>query len=144
MKLEIRKVQDTREIYGLMARMDFPYNYETDFNTWEKSYLNDIDGDGRTLFSEPVTIGAYSGSEPVGFIQYGKTSFGFDSNGEISDAVSYPVIRNFYFPKEQEEAGNILLNEAVNALSDISADRIYAFYHYFGMSCYARHGKLSG
>ncbi|MGN0655675.1 MAG: GNAT family N-acetyltransferase [Ruminiclostridium sp.] len=142
MEIEIRKVQDTREIYDYMEKMIFPYNYETDYKTWEKSYLYDIDGDGRTLFSELETIGAYSDRKLVGFIQFGKTAFGFDSNGEISDAVSYPAIRNFYFPEEQTEVGYSLMNEAVNALSDGSSDRIYAFFHYFGMSCYARHGKL--
>lgn len=35
----------------------------------------------------------------------------------------------------------MLLNEALKAISDTS-ERIYAFFHYFGMSCYARHGKL--
>lgn len=34
-----------------------------------------------------------------------------------------------------------MLNEAVDALSD-RTDRIYAFFHYFGMSCYARYVKL--
>ncbi|MGN1135217.1 MAG: GNAT family N-acetyltransferase [Oscillospiraceae bacterium] len=142
MKIEIKKVQDTREIYDHMAKMTFPYNYETDHKTWERSYLYDIDGDGRTLFSELETIGAYSDSKLIGFIQYGKTAFGFDGSGEISDAVFYPIIRNFYFPEEQMEVGNSLMNEAVNALSDVSADKTYAFFHYFGMSCYARHGKL--
>ena len=51
------------------------------------------------------------------------------------------MIRNFYFDESQKEAGMKLLNEAVKALSN-TADRIYAFFHYFGMSCYARHGKL--
>ena len=55
--------------------------------------------------------------------------------------VSYPVIRNFYFPDEQKEVGIMLLSETVNALLD-NSDRVYAFFHYFGMFCYARHGKL--
>ena len=143
MKIEIKKVQDIREIYDYMAKMTFPYHYKADYKIWEKSYLYDIDGNGRILFSELETMGAYSDGKLAGFIQYGKTAFGFDSNGEISDAVSYPIIRNFYFSEEQKDIGNSLMNEAVYALSGISADRIYAFFHYFGMSCYARHGKLS-
>ena len=51
------------------------------------------------------------------------------------------MIRNFYFGESQKEAGMKLLNEAVKALSN-TADIIYAFFHYFGMSCYACHGKL--
>ena len=48
-------------------------------------FLYVVDGEGRGLFSDLSTIGAYSGSELIGFIQYGKTAFGFDDNGEISD-----------------------------------------------------------
>lgn len=68
---------------------------------------------------------------------------GFDKDGAIRDTISLPVIRSFYFDKEQEEAGVRLLQEAVKAFSD-GADRIYAFFHYFGMSCYARHDKMPG
>lgn len=74
------------------------------------------------------------------FVQYGKTAFGFDDRGEISAEVSYPVIRNLYFEKENAQAGKILLDEAMKKLG--GSDRVYAFFHYFGMSCFARHGKL--
>lgn len=141
MKFELKKAVNSREIYDYMINLTFPYNYEAEFNTWEKSYLYDIDGEGRTLFSDLTTVGAYLGSKLVGFIQYGRTAFGFDENGEISDTVFYSVIRNFYFDESQKEAGIQLLNEAVKALSNTTG-RIYAFFHYFGMSCYARHGKL--
>ena len=60
----------------------------------ERSYLYDTDGEGRTLFSDLTTVGAYFGGKLVGFIQYGRTSFGFDENGEISNTVFYSVIRN--------------------------------------------------
>ena len=33
-----------------------------------------------------------------------------------------------------------LLNEAVKGLN--AKERVYAFFHYFGMTCFARHGKL--
>lgn len=141
MSIKLNKVSHLKEIYDYMVKLDFPYNYEVDFNTWEKSYLYDVDGEGRTLFSELTTIGAYIDDKLTGFIQYGKTAFGFDDNGEIADTISYSVVRNFYFFNEHKEVGTELLNEAVNDLSD-KTDRIYAFFHYFGMSCYARHGKL--
>ncbi|MGN0696520.1 MAG: GNAT family N-acetyltransferase [Oscillospiraceae bacterium] len=132
-----------RDIYEYMKKLTFPYNYETEYKAWESAFLYDIDGSGRTLFSDLETITAYSDGKLTGFVQYGRSAFGFDSSGDISDAVSYPIIRSFYFSEEHPEVGNSLINEAVNALSEISSDRIYAFFHYFGMSCYARHGKLS-
>lgn len=38
------------------------------------------------------------------------------------------------------DAGELLLNEAMESLG--TNERIYVFFHYFGMSCFARHGKL--
>lgn len=141
MNIELKEVVNSRDIYNYMVNLSFPYHYEVDFDTWEKSYLYDVDGDGRTLFSDLTTVGAYLDDKLTGFIQYGKAAFGFDDHGEISDAVSYPVIRNFNFLEAQKKVGTMLLNETVDALLD-TADRVYAFFHYFGMSCYARHGKL--
>lgn len=140
MKFTLKPVAHTREIYHFMQAISFPYRYEADFSTWENSYLHDTDGEGRTLFSQLATIGAYAESKLIGFVQYGTTAFGFDENGGISIAVSYSVIRNFYCINE--DAANALLTHAVSVLSKNSPNRIYAFFHYFGMSCYARHGKL--
>ena len=71
MTIELKNIVNTREIYDYMVNLSFPYNYEVEFDTWEKSYLYDIDGEGRTLFSDLTTIGAYLGSKLIGFIQYG-------------------------------------------------------------------------
>ena len=141
MTFELKDTVNPREIYDYMMKLTFPYKYEVEYHIWEKSYLYDIDGEGRLLFTDLTTIGAYLGGQLTGFIQYGRTALGFDENGEISNTISYSVIRNFYFDETQKEAGNILLNEAFNDLWNATG-RIYAFFHYFGMSCYARHGKL--
>lgn len=141
MKFEWKEVMDLREIYEYMMNLSFPYNYEVEYDVWERSYLYDVDGEGRTLFANLTTKGAYLDGKLIGMIQYGRTAFGFDENGEISDKVFYSVIRNFYFNEMQKDAGIELLNEAKKAFSNTS-ERIYAFFHYFGMSCCARHGKL--
>ncbi|MDD6305636.1 MAG: hypothetical protein PUA75_01600 [Clostridiales bacterium] len=60
-----------------MVNLSFPYHYEVDFDTWETSYFYDMDGDGRTLFSDLTTVGAYLDDKLTGFIQYGKTAFGY-------------------------------------------------------------------
>lgn len=95
----------------------------------------DVDGDGRTLFSELKTD-----STGHGLIQYGWTAFGFDDSGEISSAVHYPVIRQFCFDPGFPEEGKALLEGAMAALD--AGERVYAFFHYFGMSACGRHGKL--
>lgn len=116
--MELRKVENPKEIYDAMEKLSFPYHYKAGFETWEKSYLYDTDGESRTLFSELTTIGAHGEGGLAGYIQYGNTAFGFDKDGTIRDMISVPVIRSFYFDKEQEEADVRLLQEAVKALSD--------------------------
>lgn len=130
-----------KDIYWYQTRFSHPAMYPVDFDIWEKSFLHDIDGEGRTLFKELTVKGAYLENELVGFIQYGRATLGFDKDGKISESISYPVIRSLYFNQDLQEVGAVLLNEALKGFGDDSKI-IYAFYHYFGMSCYARHGKL--
>lgn len=138
--VSIKDITDIREIYDYQMRMKFPYRFCVDFDVWQKSFYNDIDGEGRILFKELRGKAAYENDKLVGFIQYGYSAFGFDAGGEISCNISYPIIRFFYFEKEFMEAGRALLKTAMGEL--MQEERVYAFFHYFGMSCFARHGKL--
>ena len=138
--LSITNTCDLKAIYNFQLSFKTPYFYNVDFDAWKQSFEADIDGEGRVLFNELNVKTVYDNQELLGFVQYGKTAFGFDDNGEISDKVSYPVIRNLYFVKDNTQAGDLLLKEA---LKDLGTDgRVYAFFHYFGMTCFARHGKL--
>jgi len=80
-KMMIKENVDLREIYEYMKKLSFPYNYDVSYDLWEKSYLYDRDGEGRILFRNLETLGAYEDGRLVGFIQYGKTTFGFDETG---------------------------------------------------------------
>lgn len=128
------------QLYRYQLRMQTPYFFPVDFDAWKSSFTADTDGEGRPLFRELTVKAAFAGEALVGFIQYGRTAIGFDQNGDISGEVSYPVIRNLYFEEDCPQAGELLLGEALTALG--SGERVYAFFHYFGMSCFARHGKL--
>lgn len=86
------------------------------------------------------TKAAYEGDRIVGYIQYGTSAFGFADSGAISNEIHVPVIRMLYFEEQCVEAGRALLECALKKLDTESV--LYAFFHYFGMSCYARHGKL--
>lgn len=97
--------------------------------------FRDIDSDGRQLFSE-----LHTRQTAHGFVQYGTTAFGFDENGEISDRVHYKIIRMLHFSPDHPAEGQLLLQWAMDELG--SGERIFAFFHYFGMSVCARHGKL--
>ncbi len=138
--LKLTEVKNLEKIYDYQMSFYAPYFFSTDFDAWKKSFVDDVDGEGRVLFKELYVKAAYDEEELVGFIQYGKTAFGFDNKGEISPDVSYYVIRNLYFNKNRADAGNLLLKEALDVFG--KSDKVYAFFHYFGMSCFARHGKL--
>ena len=131
---------DLRRVYDYQMKLAVPYFVPVDFECWKESFENDADGEGRTLFKTLQCKAACEGERIVGFVQYGRTAFGFDECGEISSAVSYPVIRALYFDEGREDAGEALLRAAMEALGE--DERIYAFFHYFGMTCFARHGKL--
>ncbi len=138
--LKITDTYNLKDIYDFQLSFKTPCFFEVDFEDWKKSFEDDIDGEGRELFKELFVKAVYDEEVLLGFVQHGKTAFGFDESGEISSEVSYPVIRNLYFKEGRVDAGKLLLNDAMENLGD--KDRVYAFFHYFGMTCFARHGKL--
>lgn len=119
-----------------------PYHFPMDGDVWYQSMDEDTDGDGRKLFDN-LTI-QYSRTAPNksgkfnGMIVFGQTAFGFDESGEISDRVHYNVIRDICF--DSPEVGQKLLDIAMARFP--TGERVYAYFHYFGMSACARHGKL--
>lgn len=124
----------SNEIFTLWRRHSTsPHHFPMSEEIWSESIYTDIDSDGRKLFAALETKTAGSG-----LIQYGHTAFGFDDSGEISEDIHYPVIRCLCF--EDPEVGQTLLDAALRDLS--GEERIYAFFHYFGMSACGRHGKL--
>ena len=52
--LKITEDINLREIYDFQRSFHTPYFFETNFETWVKSFESDIDGAGRTLFKELV------------------------------------------------------------------------------------------
>ena len=138
--LKITDNLNLNAIYDFQLSFATPYFYNVDFESWKNSFENDIDGESRVLFKELTVKAVYDEDELVGFVQYGKTAFGFADNGDITSEVSYPIIRNFYFKEGRDEAGKMLLIEAMKALD--TEERVYAYFHYFGMTCFARYGKL--
>lgn len=126
------------------AQHSAPYHFHMLEEHWYSSMCEDVDSDGRQLFDHLTAH--YSRTAPNkqgqlnGAIIYGKTAFGFDESGEHSSNIHYNVIRDISFSPDEPEIGQKLLDQAVNDLGN--NERIYAFFHYFGMSACARHGKL--
>ena len=138
--IKVVETENLEQVYRYQLQLSSPYFFSVDYDTWKKSFIDDVDGEGRPLFKELCVKGAYDENEPIGFVQYGKTAVGFDDRGEISSDVSYCVIRNLYFDENRADVGQLLLKEAMDSFP--SSETVYAFFHYFGMSCFARHGKL--
>ena len=132
-----KEITNYTELYAFHMNIKSPYISEVEYGDYLKSLFNDTDSYGHKLFKELHLIGAYSNEELIGFIQFGVTNIGFDDSGGISEKVNYSVIRNLYF--EKREIGETLLKTALILLKN----EVYAFFHYFGMSCFSRHGKLS-
>ena len=120
------------------SRSTAAYHFPMDADIWQRSMEEDTDSDGRLLFDDLTTREIRADGKICSMIQYGRTAFGFDDSGKISPAIHHSVIRTLIF--DDPAAGNTLLQAAMTALGN--KERIYAFFHYFGMSACARHGKL--
>ena len=79
--VEIKRDIPAEEVFRYMEGLDLPFQYGADFDTWAASYQDDVDGEGRRLFSRLVTAGAYIAGRLAGFVQYGRTAFGFVRRG---------------------------------------------------------------
>lgn len=122
--------------FSLWCRLNnAPFHFPQTINTWERSMYADIDSDGRTLFADLSTE-----STAHAMIQYGNTAFGFNSEGDICADIHHPVIRFLCFEKGYEVEAQQLLDRAMASFP--AEKKIWAFFHYFGMTACARHGKL--
>ena len=130
-----KEITEYTELFAFHLNINAPSINEVEYIDYLISLFNDTDSFGNKLFKELYLFGAYSDNKLVGFIQFGTTNIGFDSNGEISKKINYYVIRNFYF--EDNKVGEELLKIALVLLKN----DIYAFFHYFGMSCFSCYEK---
>lgn len=112
-----------------------PYHFPMSQSVWDISMYEDVDSDGRILFDEILAE-----TTEHAMILFGRTAFGFDDKGEISDQIHYAVIRDLCFDPAYPKEGAALLKTALRFFG--KKERVYAFFHYFGMSACARHGKL--
>ncbi len=112
-----------------------PYHFPMEEQVWAASMYEDVDSDGRQLFAQ-----LYTQANDHGMVQFGRSAFGFDGDGNISDKIHYPIIRTLAFDPTHPDEGEALLQKALAHFA--GEERVYAFFHYFGMSACARHGKL--
>ena len=117
-----------------------PYYFPTSFEDWRRSMFEDCD-DGLPLFRELQTFIAETNGKITGFIQFGLTYFAFDEQGTKDYSKSHAVIRNLHYD-DCKGSAELLMDKAAEYFDKRNLSEHYAFFHCFGMSCYARQGKL--
>lgn len=143
MNVEYRRISDYYPLYKYYKKIKgaVPYWLDADYELWKTSFTADTDYDGDRMFRELVTYTAQCEGEIVGFIQFGIPCFLYDGSGKKSDAIKGGIIRNLYFDPEYD-IGNELIRLAQTYFEDNHVQRKFAFFHAFGMTCNAGHGKL--
>lgn len=136
-----REAEQQLYSYFMKNHADVPYCFPVDEHAWHESMFHDCDFDGHPLFAELKTLLLVNDGRIEGFIQFGLTGFVFDSNGEKDFSNNYAVIRNLHHLPSARNA-QALLDAASSYFESKGFVERHAFFHYFGMSCYARQGKL--
>jgi len=141
--MNIRRYQrdDLHKLFEYWRKVgaDIPYFFAVSAPKWQTSLLKDKLGSER-IFKSLETYFATEGGQVLGFVQYGQPNFAWDENGQKYYNPKIGIIRHLYFEKERSDVGEALLAKAGDHLA--SFEQNYAFYHIFGMSCNAHHGKL--
>lgn len=134
--------EHSRALYGYFTRYmaSIPFCFPVSFADWERSMFDDRH-DGQPLFRQLHTHLLMDGDAIAGFIQFGLTSFVFDENGGTDDTRSYAVVRGLHYLPDAENPG-LLMDEAEAFFAREGMTERHAFFHFFGMRCYAGQGKL--
>lgn len=143
MKINYCQITDCRPLYNYYRKIQglVPYWLDADYAIWEESFTSDRDYDGDEMFRELITYTAQRDGEIIGFIQFGIPNYLYDTKGEKSNTVRGGIIRMLYFAPESG-CGKELIQLAENYFAAQQVQRKFAFFHAFGMSCNAGHGKL--
>lgn len=143
MNYEYKQINDYKPIYEYCRKVGeaVPYWFEADYEQWLESFADDTDYDGEKMFREIITVGAFYEGRAVGFVQFGIPMYIYAENGEKDYFAECGIIRNFYFDKEHN-CGKGLIYNAEKYFFGKKVSKQYAFFHAFGMTCNAGHGKL--
>ena len=132
--------QDLYDFY-VDQRGCVPFYFSTDFNTWHDSLLFDTDYNGDPLFKETEIFLVLEAGHITGFIQLAISNFVFAPDDNRTSESSYGIIRNLYFMPDCQNA-YLLMDCAAEYFILHGISKPHAFFQYFGMSRYARQGKL--
>jgi ribosomal protein S18 acetylase RimI-like enzyme len=141
--MKARKYQekDSESLFAYWQRLGekIPYFFPVTSGKWHECMFEDkLDNEKKFLFQE--TFVAEENGQIVGFIQYGQPAIAWDEQGQKYQNPQIGIIRHFYFEADRFDVANLLYAQCENYLKQFSGQ--HAFYHIFGVSCNAHHGKL--
>jgi len=140
----IQELIDVMSLYHFYneVKASVPYWFDVDYDNWYTSMFQDTDYDNEPLFHNVHTYVSVDKNKIIGFIQFGLPTFIHGENGARDTETKAGIIRNLYFQQGDEQAGRELIQQAFSFFATNHTPRIFAFYHYFGLTCNAGHGKL--
>lgn len=139
-----KKIADLKPLYEYYRKIrgNVPYWLDADFDLWLECMQSDRDYDGDLMFSGLETAVALSEQGIEGFVQYGISRFVYGEDGK-DFGEQCGIIRGLYFG-EGSGCGRELVRLAEEYFAQNGVKKRSAFYHAFGMTCNAGHGKLFG
>jgi ribosomal protein S18 acetylase RimI-like enzyme len=116
-----------------------PYFFPVTSDKWYECMFEDkLDNEEKFLFQEIFV--AEENDQIVGFIQYGQPAFAWDEKGLKYRNPQIAIIRHFYFEADRFDVADLLFAQCESYMRQFPSQ--HAFYHIFGMSYNAHHGKL--
>lgn len=139
-----RDEAEIRALFRFCRSMEpeVPCWFETPYELWTQSLFRDTDYEAEPMFRELHTWAAMEGEEAVGFVQFGIPNYLFAGNGEKQYGHEAGIVRSLYARPACDGCAAALLELAEQFFRQRQLQQTFAFFHAFGMTCYACHGKL--
>jgi ribosomal protein S18 acetylase RimI-like enzyme len=132
---------DQYRLYGYWRKLgkNIPYFFPVSPERWAQCLLED-ELAGERMFDRLETYIAEDQGRVIGFAQIGHPRFSWDDRGAKYYNPQIGILRHFYFDTGRYNAAEAMYARAQSFL--MHYPRRHAFYHIYGMSCNAHHGKL--
>ena len=141
--MEIRKVRpnDFSVLFEYWQNIGkkIPFFFPVSFNKWQTCLFQD-ELDGELMFEESEIYVVIDHEKIHGFVQGIQPAFAWNEKGGKYHSPQIGIIRHFYFDESQTEVADQLWDQIEPFINQFCQK--HAFYHIFGMSCNAYHGKL--
>jgi RimJ/RimL family protein N-acetyltransferase len=126
-------------LYWNRLGRNVPFFFRVSTEKWLECLLNDR-LEGVEKFRSQEIYMAIEDERVIGFIQYVQPAFSWDQNGKKIKDPQIGIIRHFYFDEGCLDAAHCLYAKSQAFMKQFPTQ--HAFFHIFGMSCNAHHGKL--